>query len=84
MQNPTTVTTGINNLNPTVNNCSTKQVNLLLEDCSDLLNPKFKSWYAQRFYSLPASKIQQLASQARVDGKHPAKLFSFLLKANNG
>lgn len=86
MANPVTVTTvlttGKNKYIPTVNNCSTKQVNILLKDCADLISPAYKDWYARTFYQLPAEVVQSLASQARADGREPAKLFSHLLKRN--
>jgi len=90
VKNPVTVTTvlttGKNKYKPTVktivNNCSSKQVNLLLEDCADLISPDFKDWYARTFYKLTPHVIQSLASQARSDGKSPARLFSYLLKLN--
>lgn len=86
MGNPTTVTTvlttGKNKYIPTVNNCSTKQVNILLKDCADLISPTYKDWYARTFYKLPADIVLSLASQARTDGRNPSKLFSHLLKYN--
>lgn len=79
----TVLTTGKNKYKPTVkNNCSTPQVNLLLQDCADLISPDFKDWYARAFYGLTPSVVMSLASQARSDGKSPARLFSYLLKIN--
>ena len=73
------LSTGLNRYKPTVN-CTTVEVDQLLKDCSDLIQPTFAKWYAKSFYSLPPSKILELASQARSDGKQPAKLFSHLVK----
>lgn len=79
----TVLTTGINKYKPTVkSNCSTPQVNLLLQDCADLISADYKDWYARTFYKLTPNMITSLASQARSDGKSPARLFSYLLKIN--
>lgn len=87
VKNPVTVTTvlttGKNKYKPTVNNCSTNEVNILLKDCADLISPTYKDWYARTFYKFPPLIIQSLASQARADGKNPPRLFSYLLKRAN-
>ncbi len=79
----TVLTTGKNKYKPT-DNCSTPQVNLLLQDCADLISADYKDWYAGVFYKLSPMVVQSLASQARSDGKSPARLFSYLLKINVG
>lgn len=70
-QNVKSVTTGINKYS---------EIDLLYNDLQDLVNSKFKSWYCGMFYKLGKSKVLDLASQARCDGKNSKKLFSYLLK----
>lgn len=55
-------------------------VDQLLKDYSDLIQPTYKKWFAQRFYTVPAERVANLASEARADGKDPQKLFAFLIK----
>lgn len=69
---------GVNKFKP-ADSCSPPQVDVLLEDCNDLINPSFKSWYAKTFAAMPMHRVYELASQAR-EGKVPARYFSFLLK----
>ena len=52
----------------------------LFKDLGDLVNERFKPWYMKEFYRLGKEKVLILASQAKADGKYPAKLFSKLLK----
>jgi hypothetical protein len=68
---------------PTVSPTSKKKEfdnDILFSELSDLVNPQFKAWYCRRFYLLGREKVLQFASQARVDGKNPPKLFSHLIK----
>lgn len=52
----------------------------LFNQLSDLVNETWRGWYMKRFYALGAQRVLQMASVARADGKHPAKLFSKMLK----
>ena len=52
----------------------------LYDQLSDLVNNQFKGWYMKQFYRIGKERVLILASQARSDGKQPAKLFSKLLK----
>lgn len=93
-QRPTVrATTGFNEVKPTVRATtgrSRAQVKLTkqevlgcdvgLSQYSDVMSPRFYKWYCQAWYDLGREKFHQLASQARADGKHPAKLFSKLVK----
>lgn len=76
----TTVTTGINKVNTTVNNCTTVDVDNLYEELKPLVNDSFKPWYCQKFYKIGVGRTLELASIAKADGKNPARLFSYLLK----
>ncbi len=51
-----------------------------LSDYQDLMHPRFYKWYCKAWYDIGREKFHQLASQARVDGKDPARLFSSLIK----
>lgn len=52
----------------------------LFNQLSDLVNETWRGWYMKRFYALGTQRVLQMASIARADGKHPAKLFSKMLK----
>jgi len=52
----------------------------LFNQLSDLVNETFRAWYCRQFYRLGTQRVLQMASIARADGKHPAKLFSKMLK----
>jgi hypothetical protein len=86
----TDIPTGINKYIPTdistgKNSTDKKSVKYendhLYEQLQDLVNPQFKAWYCNRFYSLGREQVLRLASQARADGKNPPKLFSYLLRS---
>ena len=55
-------------------------VDQLLADNKDLIDPNYQKWFAARFYYLPFDQIHRAASEARQDGKHSQKLFSFLIR----
>lgn len=82
-KNPIAQLTTVNNNLTTIDNCSRKEVDILLKDCSDLIEPTFKEWFAKSFYSLNRNKIIQLASVARNDGKNPRRYFSYLIKSHS-
>jgi hypothetical protein len=63
----------------TAEQLSCNEVDKLVADCSDIINPSFKEWYCKAFYKLGADKAYQLAKQAR-SGNSPAKYFSFLIR----
>lgn len=52
----------------------------LFNQLSDLVNDTWRGWYMKRFYAIGTQRVLQMASVARADGKHPAKLFSKMLK----
>lgn len=76
MQKLSTVATGMN-LKPTA---TVREIDQLLIEYSDLINPSFKAWYCKRFSALGIDNVHKYASQARADGRQPSKLFSFLIK----
>lgn len=55
-------------------------VDLLLQDYSDLIEPRYTAWFAKHFYTLGFDKIHRAASEARSDGKNPQRLFVHLIK----
>ena len=65
---------------PTDTNCYDNDY--LYKELGDLVNPTFKPWYMKQFYRIGKTKVLELASQARADGKNPPKLFSLLLKSS--
>ena len=68
---------GINKFKP-IANC--KLVDKLLDTYTELIDPSYKKWFASRFYSISPEMVERAASEARVDGKNPKKLFVFLIK----
>lgn len=57
-----------------------KDVDKLLEICSDLIASDYTQWFAKRFYSLDRERVITLASQARQDARtSPERLFSYLI-----
>ena len=67
----------------TAEQLSCNEVDKLLADCSDLINPTFREWYCKAFYRLGIQQTHQFAKQAR-GGKSPAKYFSFLIRHTLG
>ena len=58
-------------------------VDKLLQDYADLIDVKYTSWFAKRFYTMSFDLIHQLASVARHDAKEdPKRLFVYLIKKN--
>ena len=53
---------------------------LLLDDLTDLYDSSWRAYYAGAFYKLGRTTIERLASVARADGKHPSRLFGYLVK----
>lgn len=52
---------------------------IALSEYQDLIPTDFYKWHCKVFYKLGRERYARLASQARADGKNPARLFSFLL-----
>ena len=51
-----------------------------LSQYKDLMHPDFYAWHCKAFYAIGRERYHILASQARADGKDPARLFSHLLR----
>lgn len=60
--------------------CTPKQVDLLVQDATaaGVVNPRMHAWYCKAAYKLGSEVFMRCVSQAR-EGKHPAKLFSYLI-----
>lgn len=62
-------------------NCqSVATVDQLLIKHAELIEQPYAKWFAKRFYSISPEIVDRLASEARADGKNPARLFSYLIK----
>lgn len=61
-------------------------ISLLYEDLEKkgLVNNQYKGWYCSAFFKIGRERVLILASQARADGKDPAKLFSHLIQKESG
>lgn len=76
----TTGTTGLSKDKTTGTIDTTGQlVDAALLATADLISEQFKAWYAKQAYRLGPDRYLGLASDAR-QGRHPARLFSHLLK----
>jgi len=82
-----TVETGYNRLNKTTETVTTESSNgagfwndSLYAEIPDLVNDKFRAWYCDSFYKLGKDRTLGLIKEARQDGKHPARYFSYLIK----
>ena len=80
----TDIPTGFNKVKTTdttgTTNTKRYDADELFDLLPDLTNPRFKAWYCKMFYALGRTRVLELASVARADGKQPSKLFSLLLK----
>lgn len=56
-------------------------VDLLLKDYSDLIDERYRHWFAQRLYYLPLDLIHRYASEARQEGRDPMRLFAAKVNA---
>lgn len=56
-----------------------KTTDLVIADNSDLINFEFLGWYYKVAFLIGADRFAACASQARVDGNDPARLFSHIL-----
>lgn len=79
-QNTTEQLTTVKNVFKPTDNCTVEEADQLFEMLPHLVNPQFKAWYCSRFYTMPRTRVMEIASLAAADGREPRKLFSFLLK----
>ncbi len=68
---------------------NSKRVDLLIDDCNDLIDPAYRLWFVKRFYKLSSDTIRRLAASVReaiAIGKagNPQRLFSWLVKRECG
>lgn len=72
----------LNPIGSSYRNSSKKRwlVDKMLEDCSDLIDPNYKKWFAVRFYTLSQEDIHRAASEARQDAlQSPQRLFAHIV-----
>lgn len=55
-------------------------VDILLEECSDLIDSRYSGWFAKRFYKLERNSVLAAANLARKEGKNPQRYFSQMVK----
>ena len=48
---------------------------------NNLVNPKYRAWFAKRFYKLDVTKILKLSEQALVKGDNKTAYFCHMIKA---
>lgn len=74
-------TIGLNNLNPIGKTPQTNViVDMMLADYKDLIDPKYKPWFAKRFYKLPFDLVHRCASEARQEGRNKQSLFTYKIR----
>lgn len=56
-------------------------VDALIQECSELIDARFKPWFLKRFYYLDKSSVLAGASLAKQDGRNPQSFFSHLVKS---
>lgn len=66
--------------NPIANSQSVATVDQLLIEYSALIEPQFAKWFAKCFYTMQPEVVHKLASEAKVDGKYPKRLFAYLVR----
>lgn len=59
-------------------------VDILLNDCSDLIDQRYKNWFAKRFYKFDKDTVLSAASVARNDTGNSQKHFAHLIKTSAG
>ena len=75
----------IDNCTIGINKNSIEVVDQLLIECSDLIIPNWKPYFARKFYTLNRDRVMVLASQARQDSRTtPPRLFSYLINKETG
>lgn len=79
----------LNNNNGQSTMDNSKRVDLLVEDCQDLIDPAYRLWFVKRFYKLTSDTIRRLAAQVREQlaagrAGNPMRLFSWLVKREAG
>lgn len=75
-----TVTTATDNINIITTAVDEKQIDLALQDNSDLISSEFNAWYCKCIKKIGVAKFYELAASARQNGKNKARYFSWLLK----
>ena len=60
-----------------------EKIDMLLEECKDVINPDYKKWFAKAFQTMEANQVLKLASQAKADGRDPERLFCYLIRKEN-
>lgn len=73
----------VNKVNPIVTidySNPSKTVDVLLEACSDIIDARYKPWFAKRFYRLDKDSVIAAAALARADGKNAQKFFTDLVR----
>ena len=82
----TTIVTTIEskNLNPIemtieVSN-DNKTVDYLLKACSEVIDSRYKPWFAKKFYGFEKNSVLKALSISLQDGKNAQKMFSHLVK----
>jgi len=66
-----------------------KRVDMQLHDCSDLIDEKYKPWFAKRFFRIQPHRVAVAASATRETARYqPAtntqKLFTMLIRKEAG
>ena len=56
------------------------EIDFVLQDYTDLVNPTFNGWYALAIKRLGVRRFMDLASVARAEGRDKAKYMSWLIK----
>lgn len=82
----TTIVTTIENkvINPIemtieVSNDS-KTVDYLLKACDEVIDSRYKPWFAKKFYGFEKNSVLRALSVSLQDGKNSQRLFSHLVK----
>jgi hypothetical protein len=58
-----------------------KIVDVLLSECSDLIDARYKPYFAKRFYWFEKNSVLEAANLARKEGNNPQRFFSNLVKS---
>lgn len=64
----------------TTEQLSIERVDQIINELGQLIPEDFRAWHCSMLKRLGEFKYRELASQARQEGKVPAKYFSWLLK----
>lgn len=68
---------------------NSKRVDLLVDDCQDLIDPAYRKWFIKRFYKLATDTVRRLAAAVREQcvanpATNALRLFSWLVKREAG